>query len=180
MGDHYTLSLSLLHFYSTQSSLSLSLTFSTGIDPGPGVFKVVHRVHDNPDQQMYSCGSLAPKMRRGGCMDSHKPGEPWERVRIEDTCCNDNAGCLMGVIYQWMKSCSTWKELTDHLGEEQLVLTSYELDWSFIIVLGELSGVSGCGDRVSSLLPLCAETLQHRHYPQHINLLETLLKLLLG
>ncbi len=48
---------------------------------------------------------------------------------------------------------------------------------SFILLLGELSGVSGCGDRVSSLLPLCAETLQHRHYAQHINLLETLLKL---
>ena len=31
--------------------------------------------------QMYSCGSLAPKMRRGGCMDSafHKPAEPWEK-----------------------------------------------------------------------------------------------------
>ncbi len=47
----------------------------------------------------------------------------------------------------------------------------------FLLLLGELSGVSGCGDRVSSLLPLYAETLQHRHYPQHINLLETLLKL---
>ncbi|XP_064404527.1 uncharacterized protein LOC135349820 isoform X3 [Halichondria panicea] len=46
----------------------------------------------------------------------------------------------------------------------------------FILLLGELSDVSGCGDRVSSLLLLCAETLQHRHYPQHINLLETLLK----
>ncbi|XP_064404304.1 uncharacterized protein LOC135349671 isoform X2 [Halichondria panicea] len=48
---------------------------------------------------------------------------------------------------------------------------------NFILLLGELSGVSGCDDRVSSLLPLCAETLRHRHYPQHINLLETLLKL---
>ena len=31
---------------------------------------------------MYSCGSLAPKMKRGGgCMDSHfhKPAEPWEK-----------------------------------------------------------------------------------------------------
>ncbi|XP_064404803.1 uncharacterized protein LOC135350037 isoform X1 [Halichondria panicea] len=54
---------------------------SSGIDPGPGVFEMVHRVHDNPDQQMYSCGSLAPKMRRGGCMDSHyhKLGELWEK-----------------------------------------------------------------------------------------------------
>ncbi len=54
-----------------------------------------------------------------------------------------------------------------------ILYTSY----STLLLLGELSGVSGCDDRVSSLLPLCAETLQHRHYPQHINLLETLLKL---
>ncbi len=44
---------------------------------------------------------------------------------------------------------------------------------SSLLLLGELSGVSGCGNGVSSLLPLCAETPQHRH----INLLETLLKL---
>ena len=48
---------------------------------------------------------------------------------------------------------------------------------SALLLLGELSGVSGCGERVSSLLPLCAETLRHKHYPQHLNLLETLLKL---
>ena len=32
--------------------------------------------------QMYSCGSLAPKMKRGGgCMDHqfHKPTQPWEK-----------------------------------------------------------------------------------------------------
>ena len=32
---------------------------------------------------MYSCGSLAPKMKRGGggCMhsDFHKPAQPWEK-----------------------------------------------------------------------------------------------------
>ena len=35
-----------------------------------------------PCVQMYSCGSLAPKMRRGGCMDTHfhKPAEPWEKT----------------------------------------------------------------------------------------------------
>ena len=36
--------------------------------------------------QMYSCGSLAPKMHRGkrggGCMDHQfrKPSEPWEKA----------------------------------------------------------------------------------------------------
>ncbi len=63
---------------------SPSFFSSTGIDPGPGVFEVVHRIHDNPDhtdQQMYSCGSLPPKMRTGGCIDSHyhKLGELWEK-----------------------------------------------------------------------------------------------------
>ena len=50
------------------------------------MFGVVHRVEESfdaahTDQQMYSCGSLAPKMRRGGCMDSHfhKPSQPWEK-----------------------------------------------------------------------------------------------------
>lgn len=35
-------------------------------------------LHEN--QQMYSCGSLAPKMHRGGCTDAkfRKPSEPWE------------------------------------------------------------------------------------------------------
>ncbi|XP_064404212.1 uncharacterized protein LOC135349585 isoform X2 [Halichondria panicea] len=64
---------------------------SCGIDPGPSVFGVVHRIHDDPthtDQQMYSCGSLAPKMRRGGCMDSHyhKLGEPWEKSEGSFSC----------------------------------------------------------------------------------------------
>ncbi len=61
---------------------------SSGIDPGPGVFEMVHRIHDDPDQQMYSCGLLAPKMWRGGCMDSHyhKPGKPWEKNEVWDVC----------------------------------------------------------------------------------------------
>ena len=45
-------------------------------------------------------------------------------TQIEDSCCDDSAGCLTEVINQW--SCSgqpTWRELGDHLskiGEEQL------------------------------------------------------------
>ena len=53
-------------------------------------FGVVKRLRDNDvalheNQQMYSCGSLAPKMGKrggggGGCSDSkfQKPAEPWE------------------------------------------------------------------------------------------------------
>ncbi|XP_064403391.1 uncharacterized protein LOC135348919 isoform X2 [Halichondria panicea] len=70
----------------------------------------------------------------------HKWRELAETVRlpetliqqIEDSCCDDSAGCLTEVINQW--SCSgqpTWRELGDHLskiGEEQLskeLLTIY-------------------------------------------------------
>ncbi|XP_071081412.1 uncharacterized protein [Haliotis cracherodii] len=60
-----------------------------GLDKGPATYGVVKHLRDNDmelhtDQQMYSCGSLAPKMGRGsrggGCMDHkfRKPPEPWE------------------------------------------------------------------------------------------------------
>ncbi len=65
-------------------------------------------------------------------------------------------------------------EYNNYNGRTNLV---YNIPPSSSLLLGEVSGVSGCGDRVSSLLPLCAETLRHKHYPQHLNLLETLLKL---
>ncbi len=48
-------------------------------------FGVAKRMRDNDpslheNQQMYSCGSLAPKMGRGGCSDAkfRKESEPWE------------------------------------------------------------------------------------------------------
>ncbi len=56
------------------------------IDPSPATYGVVRRIQvvgdaAHTDQQMYSCGSLAPKMRRGGCMDDsfHKAAQPWEK-----------------------------------------------------------------------------------------------------
>ena len=57
---------------------------SSNLDPGPATFGVVHKIEGDlahTDQQMYSCGSLAPKMKRGGCMDAafHRPAQPWER-----------------------------------------------------------------------------------------------------
>ncbi|KAK3093794.1 hypothetical protein FSP39_020339 [Pinctada imbricata] len=59
------------------------------LDKGPATYGVVKKLRDNDmelhtDKQMYSCGSLAPKMGRGsrggGCMDHkfRKPPEPWE------------------------------------------------------------------------------------------------------
>lgn len=58
----------------------------SGLDKGPATYGVVKKLRDNDmdlhtDKQMYSCGSLAPKMGRGGgCMDHkfRKPSEPWE------------------------------------------------------------------------------------------------------
>ncbi|KAK6182480.1 hypothetical protein SNE40_010161 [Patella caerulea] len=66
------------------------------LDKGPATYGVVKRLRDNDmdlhtDNQMYSCGSLAPKMgrgnRSGGCMDHkfRKPSEPWE---LADGCIN--------------------------------------------------------------------------------------------
>ncbi|GBM98395.1 hypothetical protein AVEN_53774-1 [Araneus ventricosus] len=58
----------------------------SALDKGPATFGVVKRLRDNDmelhtNQQMYSCGSLAPKMGRGGGCSDHKfrkPSEPWE------------------------------------------------------------------------------------------------------
>ncbi|KAK2178117.1 hypothetical protein NP493_558g01003 [Ridgeia piscesae] len=61
----------------------------SSLDKSPATYGVVKRLRDNDmelhtDKQMYSCGSLAPKMHRGkrggGCMDHQfkRPSEPWE------------------------------------------------------------------------------------------------------
>ncbi|XP_063218137.1 uncharacterized protein LOC134528448 isoform X1 [Bacillus rossius redtenbacheri] len=56
-------------------------------DPGKGaaVFGAVKKLRDNDtdlhsDNVMYSCGSLAPRMGRGGCSDHkfRRPSQPWE------------------------------------------------------------------------------------------------------
>ncbi|KAK3597150.1 hypothetical protein CHS0354_038078 [Potamilus streckersoni] len=68
----------------------------SSLDKAPATYGVVKKLHDNDmelhtDRQMYSCGSLAPKMGRGsfggGCMDHkfQKPSEPWE---LADGCIN--------------------------------------------------------------------------------------------
>nr|XP_054758807.1 uncharacterized protein LOC129264874 [Lytechinus pictus] len=61
----------------------------SGLDKGPATYGLVKQLRDNDmdlhsNQQMYSCGSLAPKMgrgREGGCMDHkfRRPSEPWEK-----------------------------------------------------------------------------------------------------
>ncbi|XP_064404601.1 uncharacterized protein LOC135349878 isoform X2 [Halichondria panicea] len=116
------------------------------------------------------------------CPHCYRPFAPL--VMILDQLClgYHGASYIHDDLYQQMYSCM-W--FTGPKNEERRMygLSHYHKPWekseSSLFLLEELSGVSGCGDRVSSLLPLCAETLQHRHYPQHINLLETLLKLFL-
>ncbi|KAJ4426516.1 hypothetical protein ANN_27330, partial [Periplaneta americana] len=55
------------------------------MDHGQATFGVVKRLRDNDpdlhsDKQMYSCGSLAPRMGRGGCSDPkfRRASQPWE------------------------------------------------------------------------------------------------------
>ena len=61
----------------------------SALEKGPATYGVVKKLRDNDmelhtNRQMYSCGSLAPKMgrgpREGGCMDHkfRKEPEPWE------------------------------------------------------------------------------------------------------
>ena len=57
-----------------------------GLEKGAATYGVVKKLRDNDldlhsDQVMYSCGSLAPKMKRGGGCSDHsfkRPSEPWE------------------------------------------------------------------------------------------------------
>jgi len=108
----------------------------TGLDKRPAQFGVVKDLHANfgemdplhTNQQMYSCGSLAPKMGRGGCSDCRfkKPSEPWEY----------SDGC--------------------------------------IYLVAELS--SDHSTEVTKLLPSIVKCLSHKHFSQHLVLLETVCK----
>ncbi|CAH3155687.1 unnamed protein product [Porites evermanni] len=104
-----------------------------GIEQGPATFGVIKRLRDNDmelhtDRQMYSCGSLAPKMRRGGGCADHlfrRPAEPWEKAD----------GC--------------------------------------VDLLAELSANPKTHKEVIKLIPLVSEAAHHKHYTQHLHLLET-------
>lgn len=55
------------------------------LEKGPGKYGIVKRIRDNDpdlhsDKQVYSCGSLAPKLGRGGCSDRNykRESQPWE------------------------------------------------------------------------------------------------------
>ncbi|EDQ91390.1 uncharacterized protein MONBRDRAFT_23736 [Monosiga brevicollis MX1] len=71
----------------SESFVALENVTSFGVAPSVGTPNKVSYSFNDPDpthtdQQMFSCGSLAPKLKRkGGCMDCafHRPQEPWER-----------------------------------------------------------------------------------------------------
>ncbi|KAK2561519.1 hypothetical protein P5673_015491 [Acropora cervicornis] len=104
-----------------------------GIEKGPATFGVIKRLRDNDmelhsNKQMYSCGSLAPKMRRGGGCADHlfkRPAQPWEKAD----------GC--------------------------------------VDLVAELSSNAQTHKEVVSVIPLVAQVTQHKHYTQHLHLMET-------
>lgn len=104
-----------------------------GIEKGPATFGVIKRLRDNDmelhsNKQMYSCGSLAPKMRRGGGCADHlfkRPAQPWEKAD----------GC--------------------------------------VDLVAELSSNAQAHKEVVSVIPLVAQVTQHKHYTQHLHLMET-------
>ena len=111
----------------------------SSISKTPATYGVVKRLHDNDpslhsNQQMFSCGSLAPKMRRGGGCSDHtvkRPSEPWEMTD----------GCIS--------------------------------------LLGEMSSVEQAHIYVINVLPLVVTAAEHKHYIQHVHLLETICRELL-
>ncbi|KAG8226263.1 hypothetical protein J437_LFUL004820 [Ladona fulva] len=109
------------------------------------------RLRDNDldlhtDQQMYSCGSLAPKMGRGGGSDHkfHKPSQPWE---LADGCVH-----LVAELCQipWMVN-----TLPSNLN-----MSSAES--------GQLNIITA----INSI----AEACHWKHYAQHLTFLETVCK----
>ncbi len=126
------------------------------LSTGPAEFGVAKRARDNDaelheNKQMYSCGSLAPKMGRGGggggCTDAkfRKPSEPWE--------CAD--GCV-------------------HLLAELLTALCPPPKSG-----GRLSGPPKEEGPSSTLHPLLAEVAcacQMRHYASHPSFLETTMR----
>jgi HEAT repeat protein len=99
-----------------------------GIDPGPATFGVVKKARDNnldlhTDQTMYSCGSLAPRMRKsGGCMDHgfQKPSQPWEKSEgcihlVGELSRNKMAASYMSELLPLAAQAASYKHYVHHV-----------------------------------------------------------------
>lgn len=98
------------------------------LDKGTSTYGVAKQLRDNDmelhtDKQMYSCGSLAPKMGRGGgCMDHkfRKPCEPWE---LADGCVHliaelsslPEMACLIAPLLSLVAKAASYQHYTQHL-----------------------------------------------------------------
>ncbi|KAF0991910.1 hypothetical protein HZS_7411, partial [Henneguya salminicola] len=125
----------------------------------PGVFGVVKQLYDNDsnihtDQVMYSCGSLAPKMKSGqksgGC-SSHsfsRKAQPWE---ISDGCI-----CLFGELSKFFSHEKSYNSMHSTL--------KVEINSSSKLLFKNL---------MKNYLQKLSETLNYRSYALHYNLLQT-------
>ncbi|XP_065898567.1 uncharacterized protein [Dysidea avara] len=131
-------------------------------DDSPATFGVVKRVHDNDprlhsDQQMYSCGSLAPKMRKGrsdtGEMTGgeslfQKTAQPWEK----------SEGCI-------------------HLLAEIVKLKTYNSQVASLLpILAEMTRYKhyahhrGYFETMLKLLPVIAQSLGKKEFKKHFDI----------
>jgi len=127
----------------------------------PAIFGVVKRIHDNDprlhsNQQMYSCGSLAPKMRKGrsdtgeiaeGESLFQKTAQPWEK----------SEGCI-------------------HLLAEIAKLKTYNTQIaSLLSVLAEMTRYKhythhrGYFETLLKLLPVVAQSLGKKEFKKHFD-----------
>ncbi|XP_022785332.1 uncharacterized protein LOC111325729 [Stylophora pistillata] len=108
----------------------------TGVEKGPATFGVIKRLRDNDmelhtNRQMYSCGSLAPKMRRGGGCADHlfrRPAEPWERADgcvdlVAELSTNSKAHKEVITLLPLVAQAAHYKHYTQHLHLLETVCT---------------------------------------------------------
>lgn len=108
----------------------------TGVEKGPATFGVIKRLRDNDmelhtNRQMYSCGSLAPKMRRGGGCADHlfrRPAEPWERADgcvdlVAELSTNPKAHKEVITLLPLVAQAAHYKHYTQHLHLLETVCT---------------------------------------------------------
>jgi len=133
-----------------------------GLDGGPATFGVVKRVHDNDPnihsgQQMYSCGSLAPKMQKG----------------------RDDSGEISGGERLFKRSAQHWEssEGCVHLLAEITKLKTYNNQVNLVLpMVAETTTYKhyvhhhSYFETILKTLPTIAQSLGKREFKQHFDL----------